>query len=204
MEDNILTVRHTIIEMLEDRGYDRSQIPYNIGHKYLLDAIKRFEAGIPSLDIFITKPRKIYVRFVYQLQHKKDDYGGFKNFTRIMMESNRMTEKDEIVFVVFDSTFDKTKIVDLEDNTDNVNVFFYKQLLFNVSKHQLVPPHEKVDDDKKKSLKKELMITNFSNLPLIYKSDPVCKYYNFRKGDVIKIHRPSMGNKEHISYRYVV
>jgi DNA-directed RNA polymerase subunit H (RpoH/RPB5) len=115
-----------------------------------------------------------------------------------------MTDKDEIVFVVFDSSFDKTKVVEFEDNNDNVNVFYYKQLLFNVSKHQLVPLHQKVDDDTKRTLKKKLLIKNFGQLPLIYKSDPVCKYYNFRKGDVIKIHRPSMGNKEHIAYRFVV
>ena len=36
------------------------------------------------------------------------------------------------------------------------------------------------------------------------KSDAISRYYNFREGDVIKIERPSLGNKVHVVYRYII
>jgi hypothetical protein len=47
MEDIIIiTVRNTITEMMEDRGFDKNQIPYNRVYSYLKD-VKRLR--IPKL-----------------------------------------------------------------------------------------------------------------------------------------------------------
>ena len=138
MDDTIITVRNTVLEMLEDRGYDTKQIPYNMSHRVLLDAIKLFIGGMPSLDIYINEPRKIYVRFIYEIGTGEGaaDYGGLKSFTSIIKESNRMSGDDEVVFVIFDKKALKDdavkKINYFQENTKHVSVFYYTKLMFNI------------------------------------------------------------------------
>lgn len=76
-----------------------------------------------------------------------------------------------------------------------IELFHLDELQYNITKHCLYSVHEKVEnaDDLKKikpSLKK---------LPVILKTDPVIRYFNFSKNDVIRIYRRDGS----ISYRVV-
>ena len=60
-----------------------------------------------------------------------------------------------------------------------VEIFKYKELIYNITKHYLVPKHERVERDGR----------DISNYPIIKRNDPVCRFYNFQTGDLIRIHR---------------
>lgn len=78
-----------------------------------------------------------------------------------------------------------------------VELFPSIDLLFNITKHYLVPKHQKISKEELKELKDKIEL---KNLPKISKNDAVAKFFNFNKGDVIKIFRK---NGE-IAYRYVI
>lgn len=81
--------------------------------------------------------------------------------------------------------------------------FTFSQLKFPVAHHSLVPHHRRLDADEKKKLLSKLKIKE-SQLPLIYRTDSVCQYYDFREGDVLEIHRKNGFQQPLLYYRYVV
>lgn len=79
----------------------------------------------------------------------------------------------------------------------NIEFFHEKLFMFNITKHALVPRHEKLlkTDPYYKDVLKEK-----GHLPYILENDPVCKYYGFKCGDILKITR----HNDIVAYRLVV
>ena len=76
-----------------------------------------------------------------------------------------------------------------------IEIFKDKNLMYNITKHKLVPLHEELSvKDSKKFTKKY-----GKKLPVILKNDPVSKFYNFKKGSIIKVTR----SNNYIIYRIV-
>ena len=99
----------------------------------------------------------------------------------------------------------KEKPIDEYLNTDkkNVEIFWFKQLTFNVSKHSLVPKHEIISNLLLSNLKKTYLLNSINNLPTILNSDPVAKYYGMKIGDVCRITRHNENIGPSILYRLV-
>ena len=77
-------------------------------------------------------------------------------------------------------------------------------MLFNPTKHILVPKHVKLSENEVSELKKQFSITNNSQLPNILKDDPIVRYYNFKVGDILKIDKVNGSmNYNYCNYRYV-
>jgi len=70
-----------------------------------------------------------------------------------------------------------------------------EDLKINITKHRLVSKHMSVSSEELVEIKKKIDITK---LPVLLTTDPMCKYYAFRKGSVIKIQR-----KDSMMYRIV-
>lgn len=87
------------------------------------------------------------------------------------------------------------------DNLDcEVELFCRKELQYNLTKHRLVPQHSKVPDEQASVIRKK----DGHNLPQILKTDPVVRFYNFKKGDIIKITRNSSNSEDgYVIYRIV-
>lgn len=81
--------------------------------------------------------------------------------------------------------------------------FQFKELLVNITKHQLVPTHEIMPDDEKRKLLDRYKVKE-SQLPRMLVSDPVAKYYGLRRGQVCKIIRTSETSGTYVTYRIVV
>lgn len=74
----------------------------------------------------------------------------------------------------------KKQIDELSKIGKTIEIFSADDLQLNITKHILVPKHEL------------LKISKFKdkiNLPIILRSDPICRFYNFPKGEVIKVTR---------------
>ena len=74
-------------------------------------------------------------------------------------------------------------------------LFSLDNLQYNITKHRYVRPHIKLT----KSEQEEFRHKMGTDIPLLLKSDPICRFYNFEKGDIIKIIRKD----NFISYRIV-
>ena len=66
-----------------------------------------------------------------------------------------------------------------------VECFTENQLMFDLVSHKLIPPHRRLSDAEKKKIHKKYG----EKLPILQRSDPVCRYYDFQVNDVIEITR---------------
>ena len=70
-------------------------------------------------------------------------------------------------------------------------------------KHELIPLHEKLSNEEREKLLKELQI-NFKDLPKIYLSDPSLNDMDVKVGDIIKVARKSGTAKLTNFYRGII
>lgn len=160
-------ILQNIREMCEVRGYNILQEKDN-------------EIITDKCFIIFTNDIKININYI-------------KDLTRIMTEQNI-----EHVIVIYNgnTTLNAQNINDIK-LLYNIEFFNEKSFMYNITKCNLVPKHEKLI---RKSEEYKLLVKEKSNLPLIYEHDPVCKYYNFKQGDIVKLTR----NNGIIAYRLVI
>lgn len=76
-------------------------------------------------------------------------------------------------------------------------------MAFDISKHELVPKHSKLNDSEKKNLLEKYNLVATS-LPKIMKEDPAIAKLKVKVGDVIKIERISKTAGAAVYYRVVM
>jgi DNA-directed RNA polymerase subunit H (RpoH/RPB5) len=83
--------------------------------------------------------------------------------------------------------------------------FELREVLFNITKHVLVPKHEVITDENIiEEIVKSHNIRNRHHFPNILKTDPVAKYYGIKPGNLVKITRVSPSAGEYFIYRCCV
>jgi DNA-directed RNA polymerase subunit H (RpoH/RPB5) len=89
-----------------------------------------------------------------------------------------------------------------------VEFFTVRELYRNITRHALVPRHERVSTDAARAMMIQYGFDSIDACPRIVCSDPVARYYNFELGEVIKITRNYLRSngttREDVTYRTVV
>jgi DNA-directed RNA polymerases I, II, and III subunit RPABC1 len=115
-------------------------------------------------------------------------------------------ENIQEILLVFREKINNFNAKNIEEfDNMHLQVFLIKELLFNVSKHNLVPKHEVIrDQDEINKLIQKFNLKSKLQFPAILKTDPMAKYLNIYSGQLVKITRVSPSAGESIMYRCCV
>jgi DNA-directed RNA polymerase subunit H (RpoH/RPB5) len=91
----------------------------------------------------------------------------------------------------------------LQEEFPNSEVFTEAELMIDLVSHIAVPKHEILSDEETEIFLKDY-IAKKREIPKIFLSDPVSKYFNAKVGQIFRIIRPSEVAGQSIYYRMVI
>lgn len=156
----------------------------NIKKKFLTkEYVNRFFGEeLIVLDI----KKKIYLKFL-------DKKVGVKEI-KLKILDKLNDEEYETIIIITKCKLNSYVINKLNALNKSIEIFSYNTFYINLIDHFLVPKHQILDKKHEELIKKKFN----SKLPSIKKNDPICRYYNCKVGQVLKINR-----KNEIYYRMV-
>lgn len=89
----------------------------------------------------------------------------------------------------------KNNVSNMATTNMTTEIFPATDLQFNITKHRLVPTHVLLMNEEAMEMRKKFG----KNLPILLHTDPVARFYDYRKGDIIKI----IEKNGYIRYRIV-
>ena len=116
----------------------------------------------------------------------------FHNEERVGVKQMRLWSEEhsdaDIIIVSLDGPTAFTKKEADNSPNNSIQFFTFKNLCVNITLHAIVPKHEKLSNEEAENIKLQYSTCD-AKLPKLYKSDPICQYYNFEVGSLIKITR---------------
>lgn len=158
------------MEMMDQRGY----------------SLDKVDAG--NIIMIHNETKEKIIIFICNILKFNIDY--IQDYISYMYNSNINNS-----IIIYSNTI--TPFVKKIINTTDLNIeLFSKDILqYNITKHYLVPFHEALSKSESEKFKKKYGV----KFPILLKSDPVCRFYNFKKGSVIRVLR----RNGFITYRIV-
>ena len=203
--DNVYRSRQTLLDILEDRGYNVEKY-----RKFSPAEATAAATAFPSLSFKVSKKddeSKICdVRYANVSRQKLDTF-----FNDI---DDADTENTEVIVMMMGPVSDAHHVVALkqymklkesgekERRKLRVSFFSIEMIVINPMKHVLVPKHQIVPPENHPELMSSLYITVKTKLPEIkFHVDPIARCIGAVPGDIVKITRPSSSAGESIMYR---
>jgi DNA-directed RNA polymerase subunit H (RpoH/RPB5) len=178
-------------EMLIDRGdnideFDEHEVDIDREDFYNDKNIIEFHTSNTTIIFALTRKLRRSI-----LEELKDLASvDITNFT------NKYNDKLNIIIVFNNDTISTPILVQLnkydkmlQKKGGTLQYFHIKNLLFNPTKHQLVPRHVKLSNEEVTEMMDKYLIRGKIQLPYILHNDPIAKWLGLKQGDVIKIER---------------
>lgn len=182
---NQFLVRRTILEMLTDRGYNVDQYKLSDYQTFCKD----FTNCLKDTNILRIIAYKKETKEPILVHFSDEEKMSLKNLKYFLENTISQNIRNIIIVLKIGISHSANKFAQECENLE-ICTFKEEDLLFNRTKHELVPKHRIISVEEKENLMKEKMLTEES-MPKILSTDPIAKYLGARKGDVIEILRPS-------------
>lgn len=178
-------------KMLEDRGYADVRISENDvkSGPFFMDS--SLESRL-SIFVFFLINFAISKTFNLNIGFSKKETHDFINY--FILHAHQV-QTDKIILIVPGGLQDKISSI----VADYIEVHSEESLMYNPTINFNVPKHYKCDIDDLKILEKRCI--KAEDLPEIKHTDPIVKWYGFKKGDIVKINRSYC---DEIYYRIVI
>ena len=196
--DTLHKARHTVLEMLEDRGYT---IPEEMAKVPLVEFKKLFANR--QCDFTLKEPTTIHVKFLHLHKVRPNNLRDAIQHLRGEPEDDSPEDPhvDPILIVIRNKPNSTLQRIAREYR--NVQLFWIQNLLVNITHHRLNPRFDKLSETEIQEVMTQYRLTSKFQIPMILKEDPISRYYAYSTGTVCRITRPSITSGEYISYRCV-
>lgn len=187
-----------IREMLESRGDDVSYIEEHA------DAVMRSRYFTEFIELGTDKTT---VMFALTKDILKEVAKEFKDADDVKDLVQKYNNTKNFIIVVSDPPSSvSTNALNAKDKELNavggmLQVFQVKDLLYNPSKHELVPKHEKLSEKEAKQVMEHYMLKSKLQFPVIHRTDVMARWLGLRHGDVVKITRYNETSGEYFYFR---
>jgi DNA-directed RNA polymerase subunit H (RpoH/RPB5) len=146
------------------------------------------EYKIEYIDLNLTREKNFYVKankqnsniIVFINDDEKLNIQGIKDKISVM---NR--EGSNSCIIIYKSNVTSSAKKSLETLEYEFELFALYELQLNITRHRLVPRHSKVLPSEKEHLEKNYK----GKLPILLHTDPISRYYAFKRGEYIRITR---------------
>lgn len=195
------TVIDNLKEMLKDRGddiamFEENESVINRDEFYNDKSPIEFQTSNSTIIFALTKKLR---RFILDECKLYED-----NFNKFIEKYNN---KKNIIIILNNDTI-SVPILSQINKYDKIiqklggmlQYFQIKQLMFNPTKHELVPKHTKLNTTEVAELMSKYMIKSKLSMPIILHNDPIAKWLGLKQGDIVMIDR--YNENSGISYYY--
>jgi DNA-directed RNA polymerase subunit H (RpoH/RPB5) len=214
----LMQSRGTILDILEDRGYDSKPFRKTVGPDLL--KIASNSSALRMKLVSKTDPNKNAI-VEYELDRSiKNIVGSMKYVEAIVIKEPLEENTSELLKVDPETTeviviFNEREVSDDKEtpfdkcayeawNKHNLKIQFFPivRLVYNPLKHSLQPKFEIVPKEEHEALKKEWYITNNSQFPVIrFHADMAARCLGLVPSDIVKITSYSPTGGEYVKYR---
>lgn len=193
-------VNRTIHELVKDRGYQVSDDEINMDLTTFRSHYANSGGSVDRNQLnFFTNSRENPTDqiFIFFSDEKSVGVKTMRKLLGILEEKSIMRG---IIIFPGNMTPSARKVIAAMSQQYRLEEFSEADLLVNITHHTLVPRHEVLTPEQKKQLLEKYRLKE-TQLPRIQLADPVARYYGLRRGQVVKITRPSETSGRYASYR---
>ena len=181
------TIYYNTIEMLVARNYDmkiylKNKKSIEITDKELIERTKIIVSPNSITD------KKVHIYFFTEKMGV--------NEIKVLFEELKNDKVTHFIFITKNKlTSYAVKEMKKYEKIMEIETFYNDDMMFNITKHVLVPKHELLTKEENKFFIEKMG----KKIPYIKKNDKVCRYYNGKIDQIFRIYR-----KNEIYYRIVV
>lgn len=156
-------------------------------------------------EIINVNTKNIAVIYAFSKESFKDFWSNIRN--KSVDEIKKEYGKLKMILILNDYPSSITyqalqkKELQLAAEEGFIQIFLMQELMYNPTKHELVPKHEKMNNEDVKVLMENLKLKAKTQLPFIQKTDVIARWLGIQSGDVVKITRYSPTSGKSYYYR---
>lgn len=183
--------RNVIKEMLHDRGYKLNET---------VKTKKDYEKALEECKIEEKATKKEINILVIWYPHIDDEIKI--TIQEISNLSSRLeNEEYDKILIITDVVVTPKASKTIEVDKDIFELRSFEETQYNVTKHVLVPKHRRLSKQEKNEVL-SMYNTTADKISKLKRSDPICRWYQFKSKSLIEITREGTNGPE-ISYRIV-
>ena len=197
----LFRIRKTVCKMLNARSYlvaqaeldrDKDSFTEEFGEDPRRDAL--------TLQFDLREDPTQHI-FVFFPDEEKVGVKTIKEYAKRMKDE----QVNRAIIVVQQSLtpFARQSLLECQAQKFYIEQFQEAELLVNITDHVLVPEHILLSDEQKRVLLDRYKVKE-TQLPRIQMHDPVARYFGMRRGQVVRIIRPSETAGRYVTYRLCV
>jgi DNA-directed RNA polymerase I, II, and III subunit RPABC1 len=189
----------TVTKMLDDRGYE---VENDESRSELTVFVMTYTSGNPEElnHIYVHPETNDRVKVKYNAPDSKI---LSKDIQALLAE----LQNDHIkhcIYIVNDGMLSKIYKSHLDKRPSGIRfeIFERKELMINITEHELVPRHRALSPEEKRELLDRYKVRD-AQLPRILREDPVVRYLGVEPGTVLEVTRKSETAGRYVTYRLV-